>query len=141
MIKGCLFRGLILSAVILSSGPGNLLPAQEHTYEIDPVNKVFQSEQTYRIKHTGNKKTGKIQFAIHPQLEIKSIVLTDSTGKNIPGNETKLNTFEQFGGKCFPVFETGLADGIVPGETLDFTINYQLNAIENTIHPDFYDQF
>lgn len=104
-----------------------IIVKQDQYYEIDPKNKVFKSEQTYSIRNSTKEKSNKIHFTLHPQLQVKSVVIKNAAGNEIPQLGMRHITFDAVYRHCWPTFEIETADMIEPEEVLEFFIRYQLN--------------
>lgn len=104
-----------------------IIVKQDQNYEIDPKNKVFKSEQTYSIRNSAKEKSNKIHFTLHPQLQVKSVVIKNAAGNEIPQLGMRHITFDAVYRRCWPTFEIETANMIEPEELLEFFIRYQLN--------------
>jgi hypothetical protein len=111
---------------------------QHQVYEINPKNKLFQSEQTYTLKNTNLKNTRKIVFAVHPQLQIQTIILNDSEGGTLPHKVIKTSASDFRMGSRFEVYELETESEISPGQILNFNIQYRLNPEAVTDWPKYW---
>jgi len=111
---------------------------QSQVYTIDPENRLFQSEQTYTIKNTALGNTRTIVFAVHPQLEIRSLILKDSEGKVLSHAGAKSSVSDIIFGTPLKVYELETESEIAPGQVLDFHIQYRLKPESITEWPKYW---
>jgi hypothetical protein len=111
---------------------------QQQAYEINPKDKLFQSEQTYTLENASTENTRKILFGVHPQLQIQKVILKDSAGGSLPCKLVKTSASDFQIGTRFEVYELETESDMAPGQVVDFSVQYRIDPENVTEWPKYW---